>query len=136
MFAGLRRAFHRDQLRFHGDCLALADEKNFTAFLGTLFQQHWVAHSDTIQRIATNQPRRSSLLRDPDPLGEVTSRCSVRIPGYYIPMRHRSQTCVSRTWKNFCDVTEENFPLPRRGGGTLIINRLGRKLGVDSSSPG
>jgi len=115
MFAGLRRAFHRDQLRFHGDCLPLADEKNFAAFLGTLFQQHWVAHSGITQRIATNQPRRSSLLRDSDPLGEVTSRCSVRIPGYYFAMRHRSQTSVSRTWKNYSEIAEENFGLPEEG---------------------
>jgi len=43
--AGLRRAFHRDQLRFYGECLSLTEEKNFAAFLRTLFQQDWVVYA-------------------------------------------------------------------------------------------
>jgi hypothetical protein len=43
--AGLRRAFDHDQLRFFGECLPLSEEKNFAAFLRTLFQQDWVVHA-------------------------------------------------------------------------------------------
>jgi hypothetical protein len=43
--ANLRRAFYRDQLRFYGECRPLADEKNFAAFLRTLFQQDWVVYA-------------------------------------------------------------------------------------------
>jgi hypothetical protein len=43
--AGLRRAFHRDQLRFYGGCLPLTEEKNFETFLRTLFQQDWVVYA-------------------------------------------------------------------------------------------
>jgi len=43
--AGLRRAFQRNQLRFFGECLPLAQEKNFLAFLRTLFQQDWVVYA-------------------------------------------------------------------------------------------
>jgi hypothetical protein len=43
--AGLHRAFHRDQLLFYGGCLPLTEEKNFVAFLRTLFQQDWVVYA-------------------------------------------------------------------------------------------
>ncbi len=43
--AGLRRTFRRNQLRFFGECLPLAQEKNFLAFLRTLFQQDWVVYA-------------------------------------------------------------------------------------------
>jgi hypothetical protein len=43
--AGLRCAFHRDQLRFYGECLPLTEEKNFAAFLRTLFRQDWVVYA-------------------------------------------------------------------------------------------
>ena len=43
--AGLRRAFRSRQLAFFGECLPLADEKNFSRFLRTLFQQDWVVYS-------------------------------------------------------------------------------------------
>src|SRR5437879_4705953 len=39
--AGLRRAFRANQLVFHGECLPLANEKIFAAFLCTLFQSEW-----------------------------------------------------------------------------------------------
>src|SRR5208337_517021 len=44
--AGLRRAFQRNQLQFFGECLPLAQEKNFLAFLRTLFQQDWVVYAN------------------------------------------------------------------------------------------
>ena len=43
--AGLREAFQRKQLVFHGPCLPLAQEKVFAAFLRTLFRQDWVVYS-------------------------------------------------------------------------------------------
>jgi len=43
--AGLRRAFLRNQLAFHGECLPLANQKAFAAFLRTLFQQDWVVYA-------------------------------------------------------------------------------------------
>jgi hypothetical protein len=43
--AGLRRAFRSHQLRFYGESVALAEEKNFTAFLGSLVQQDWVVYA-------------------------------------------------------------------------------------------
>jgi predicted Zn-ribbon and HTH transcriptional regulator len=43
--AGLRRAFRSHQLRFYGEGVALAEEKNFTAFLGSLVQQDWVVYA-------------------------------------------------------------------------------------------
>jgi hypothetical protein len=43
--AGLRSAFLVNQLEFHGKCLPLANEKNFTASLGTLFQEDWVVYA-------------------------------------------------------------------------------------------
>jgi ribosome modulation factor len=42
---GLRRAFLTNQLAFHGECLPLANEKTFTAFLRTLFQKDWVVYA-------------------------------------------------------------------------------------------
>ena len=36
--AGLRRAFRSHQLLFYGECVALAEEKNFIAFLDSLVQ--------------------------------------------------------------------------------------------------
>src|SRR5437660_6450940 len=43
--AGLRRAFRANQLVFHGECLPLANEKIFAAFLRTLFQEEWVVYA-------------------------------------------------------------------------------------------
>jgi hypothetical protein len=43
--AGLRRTFRNHQLVFSAECLPLADEKNFTAFLRTLFQQDWIVYA-------------------------------------------------------------------------------------------
>ncbi len=43
--AGLRRAFHNKQLAFFGECVPLAEERNFSRFLRTLFQQDWVVYS-------------------------------------------------------------------------------------------
>jgi len=43
--AGLRRAFRANQLAFHGECLSLANEKTFTAFLHSLFQEDWVVYA-------------------------------------------------------------------------------------------
>jgi hypothetical protein len=43
--AGLRRAFRANQWAFHGECLPLANEKNFAAFLRTLFPEEWVVYS-------------------------------------------------------------------------------------------
>jgi predicted Zn-ribbon and HTH transcriptional regulator len=43
--AGLREAFQRKQLAFHGPCLPLAQEKAFAAFLRTLFRQEWAVYA-------------------------------------------------------------------------------------------
>ncbi len=43
--AGLRRAFRAKQLAFFGDCLSLANQRNFAAFLRTLFREEWVVYS-------------------------------------------------------------------------------------------
>lgn len=43
--AGLRRSFQRNKLVFHGDCLPLAQEKAFAAFLRTLVRQDWVVYA-------------------------------------------------------------------------------------------
>ena len=43
--AGLRQAFQRNQLVFHGACLPLAQEKAFAAFVRTLFRQDWVVYA-------------------------------------------------------------------------------------------
>jgi len=43
--AGLRQAFHQNQLVFHGACGPLANEKAFAAFLRTLFRQDWVVYA-------------------------------------------------------------------------------------------
>ena len=43
--AGLRQAFQRNQLVFHGACLPLAHEKAFAAFLRILFRQDWVVYA-------------------------------------------------------------------------------------------
>jgi hypothetical protein len=43
--AGLREAFHRNQLAFYGECRQLANEKAFAAFLRTLFRQDWVVYA-------------------------------------------------------------------------------------------
>jgi hypothetical protein len=43
--AGLRRAFRSHQLLFYGECVALAEEKNFIAFLDSLVQQDWVVYA-------------------------------------------------------------------------------------------
>jgi Putative transposase/Transposase zinc-binding domain len=43
--AGLRRAFRRKKLRFHGACRPLVRERAFAAFLRTLFRQDWVVYA-------------------------------------------------------------------------------------------
>jgi len=43
--AGLKRAFRRNKLAFHGACLPLSNEKMFAQFLRTLFRQDWVVYS-------------------------------------------------------------------------------------------
>jgi hypothetical protein len=43
--ASLRRAFLRNRLVLHGECLPLANEKAFAAFLRTLFRQDWVVYA-------------------------------------------------------------------------------------------
>jgi hypothetical protein len=43
--AGLKRAFRRKKLTFHGGCLPLSKEKAFADFLRTLFRQDWVVYS-------------------------------------------------------------------------------------------
>src|SRR6202012_6157393 len=43
--AGLPRAFRPPRLAFHGSCLPLAAEKEFHAFLRTLFREDWVVYS-------------------------------------------------------------------------------------------
>ena len=43
--AGLKRAFRRKKLSFHGACFPLSNQKAFTAFLRTLFRQDWVVYS-------------------------------------------------------------------------------------------
>ena len=43
--AGLRQAFYRNKLVFHGACLPLAQKKAFTAFVRSLFRQDWVVYS-------------------------------------------------------------------------------------------
>jgi predicted Zn-ribbon and HTH transcriptional regulator len=42
---GLQRAFDAGQLAFFGECVALADEKNFRRFRRTVFQHDWVVYS-------------------------------------------------------------------------------------------
>jgi len=42
---GLRRAFHAKQLAFYGECLPLANENAFAAFLDSLFQEDWVVYA-------------------------------------------------------------------------------------------
>jgi hypothetical protein len=43
--AGLRNAFQRNKLGFHGACQPLAQEKAFAAFLRTLFRNDWVVYA-------------------------------------------------------------------------------------------
>ena len=43
--AGLKRAFGRNKLTFHGACLSLSDQKRFAAFLRTLFREDWVVYA-------------------------------------------------------------------------------------------
>jgi hypothetical protein len=43
--AGLRRAFRRKRLAFHGACLRLANEKTFHPFLRSLFREDWVVYA-------------------------------------------------------------------------------------------
>lgn len=43
--AGLRQAFQRNKLVFHGVCLPLAQEKAFAVFVRTLFRQDWVVYA-------------------------------------------------------------------------------------------
>jgi hypothetical protein len=42
---GLRRAFRRSELVFHGPCLPLAQEKAFKAFLQSLKRQDWIVYA-------------------------------------------------------------------------------------------
>ena len=44
LVAGLKRAFSRHQLAFHGNLKLLANPKTFAAFLRPLFRQHWVVY--------------------------------------------------------------------------------------------
>jgi hypothetical protein len=43
--AGLKRAFRRKKLAFFGACFPLAKEKEFDAFLRTLFREDWVVYA-------------------------------------------------------------------------------------------
>jgi hypothetical protein len=43
--AGLKRAFCRNKLAFHGACLPLADKITFGKFLRTLFREDWVVYA-------------------------------------------------------------------------------------------
>ena len=43
--AGLRNAFHRGELQFHGSLLHLAEPCAFAAWLRVLFRHHWVVYS-------------------------------------------------------------------------------------------
>lgn len=43
--AGLREAFQRNKLVFHGACQPLAQDQAFAAFLRTLFRQDWVVYA-------------------------------------------------------------------------------------------
>ena len=43
--AGLRQAFQRNKLVFHGVCLPLAQEKAFATFVRSLFRQDWVVYA-------------------------------------------------------------------------------------------
>lgn len=43
--AGLKRAFRRKELAFHGSCLPLANEKTFHSFLRTLFREGWMVYA-------------------------------------------------------------------------------------------
>ena len=43
--AGLKRAFRRNKLAFHGACLPLADKTAFGKFLRTLFREDWVVYA-------------------------------------------------------------------------------------------
>jgi hypothetical protein len=43
--AGLKRAFRRRKLVFFGACFPLAEEKEFDAFLRTLFREDWVVYA-------------------------------------------------------------------------------------------
>jgi len=43
--AGLRRAFRKRKLSFHGACLPLSSEKAFAGFLRALFREDWVVYA-------------------------------------------------------------------------------------------
>jgi hypothetical protein len=43
--AGLRRAYRRKKLRFHGSTAALEDPRRFAIFLRTAFRQDWVVYA-------------------------------------------------------------------------------------------
>jgi hypothetical protein len=43
--AGLRNAFHRGEIQFHGSLLHLAEPRAFAAWLRVLFRHHWVVYS-------------------------------------------------------------------------------------------
>lgn len=42
---GLRQAFRDHTLAFFGDCVQLANEKNFAAFLETISRKQWVVYA-------------------------------------------------------------------------------------------
>src|ERR1035441_4286884 len=42
---GLRNAFHRGDLKFHGSLLPLAEPRAFAAWLRVLFRQDWVVYA-------------------------------------------------------------------------------------------
>src|SRR3984893_11951707 len=44
--AGLRRAFRKRRLSFHGACLPLSNEKAFAVFLRTVFREDWVVYAN------------------------------------------------------------------------------------------
>jgi hypothetical protein len=43
--AGLRSAFQRGDLKFHGSLLPLAEPRSFKAWLRVLFRQDWVVYA-------------------------------------------------------------------------------------------
>lgn len=43
--AGLKRAFRRNKLAFHGPCIPLADATTFGRFLRSLFREDWVVYA-------------------------------------------------------------------------------------------
>ncbi len=46
--AGLRRAYRRKKLRFHGPIAELENPKRFASFLRTVFRQNWVVYANQL----------------------------------------------------------------------------------------